>query len=140
MILDRTSTDYDELWRGLDFSVIECNAPKPSSVVVEDSKEFLTTTTTVSSEHLLDIFASNNNSAQTWASNNQVLSSGGGGSSDSVVCGDVKQEIVERTASENQANCDQDDMFDFLQEVRRDWFVYTLRFCCLSFRRNRCSN
>ncbi|XP_050295924.1 enhancer of polycomb homolog 1 [Anthonomus grandis grandis] len=124
IILDRASTDCDEFWRGLDFSIIE---PKPSTCIKDDPlsvrlKEEETPLWTKNSTSTYNKYSAV--SASSGSSSTFTLPSFGGDFSSSAVT--VKIEPVDEQTNttvkpaEMTGGTNEDDSVEYLRALRRD--------------------
>lgn len=145
VILDRATTNLDDLWRQLDFTVIDTaikpdlsNSPKSimEQYMSKKEAEAKSSASPLSSEKFVDMKNILNDVASVkslWARNsssdgvtNGLLGSGSNASesvSENVdaKC-DFKTEVYERTEV-NKDKFEQDELLDIFREIKRDWYV-----------------
>ncbi|CAH2005786.1 unnamed protein product [Acanthoscelides obtectus] len=128
VIMDRVATDYDDLWRTLDFTIIEPDRDQHQVKQEESIRDDVPSASTCG----VSVNSNNNSSyiSETRTSNNATASSSGVFNS---VVGDVcvKQEPVSvpdepTTAPElvDETTQHQEDMVEVLRSIRRDWLHF----------------
>lgn len=138
VILDRASTNFDDLWRQLDFTVIE---PQPSNTPKSIMEQYMSRKeeeekSSVSMDKLNEVknILNDFTSVKThWARNNSdSVSNGllsGANTSESVSenisnkC-DFKSDSYERTEF-NKDRFEQDELLEMFREIKRDWYVFS---------------
>ncbi|XP_057660984.1 enhancer of polycomb homolog 1 [Diorhabda carinulata] len=114
IILDRISTNYDDFWRTLDFSITEPEREVGASSTIEEEPAFCQQTDIKS-----EVSVNNNNNR---ISDNSVIS-------DSIKVGikkepeDVQEEDV-MSMEHVYTKKEKDEMVDFLRSLRRDWLHF----------------
>lgn len=141
VILDRASTNFDDLWRQLDFTVIEPPAPSksPKSIMEQYmSKKQEEERSSVSNDKFVEFKNILNDVASVkanWARNNSDIVSNGlfsaSNTSENVSdkC-DFKSDSYERTEV-NKDRFEQDELLDMFREIKRDWYVFVSIFLFL---------
>ncbi|KAJ8952863.1 hypothetical protein NQ314_007469 [Rhamnusium bicolor] len=133
IILDRMSTDYDDFWRTLDFSITEPNNVQETkdaieAVSVEASNSNSIPQTVIKSEFSVSHVNSGN------VRTSECVSSGSGGS----IKFEIKKEPEEvqeegvKPLEPVSTKEEKDEMVDFLRSLRRDWYVEFYQFFFLN--------
>lgn len=145
IVLDRISTSMDDFWRTLDFTIYEPERiTKSTECRASDVKDEHSTDSNINSFTNLDISSHLNNYSNTLKTSFKTeLSSRDSNLRTSVsesvfsANSEIKQEpeeITEEWSIPSEINtCSQDqepEMIEFLEEIRRDWYVHKLlKFC-----------
>lgn len=107
MILDRAATDYDDIWRQLDFSVID-TAPATTTARIHHLQQ---------QQHQL-------HQVQPPCDSERISSARVQNGSDDVKC-EVKCEPTDEQRTDlDVISSESDDMLEFLREIKRDWLHF----------------
>lgn len=138
VILDRATHSMDDLWRHLDFTVIEASSPpaqvtppkSPKSIMeqfISKTNDAKYKTSTLNAFKLTETNDINNMNSQRPRNNSNGVGLTNGPCSDlfnsdscvNVKC-EVKSEIIDRTEV-NRDRFEQDELLEMLRDIKRDW-------------------